>query len=146
METHHRVELALIPVAVTAVGLSARWLPSRVGAGALLTTACLAWLVQGGLRDAWLLYRLRTRPDPRPPRRLACMCLESSAGLTGVLVGGALAALGRGGDVAMSPLRWSLLAAAVFALGFLARELVITWRPLGLRRVPDHHSIVFTWW
>ena len=38
------------------------------------------------------------------------------------------------------------LAAAVFMLGFLAKDFVISWRPLGVRRDPDHHSIIFTWW
>jgi hypothetical protein len=146
MQVHHRVEVALIPVAVAAVALGARWLPTAVGSGELLAGACLAWLVQGGLRDAWLLYRMKSRPDGAPRRRLPCMCLESSAGFTGVIVGGALAALGRGGSVTMTPLRWATLAAAVFALGFWLREVVITWRPLGLRREPDHHTIVFTWW
>ena len=146
MKTQHQVELALIPVAVAAVGVASRWLPTRVGAGELLAGACLAWLVQGGLRDVWLLLRLKKRPPATAPRRLPCMCLESSAGLTGVIVGGALAALGRGGAVTMSPLRWAALAAAVFTVGFLTREVIITWRPLGLRREPDHHSIVFTWW
>lgn len=136
----------MIPVAVAAVGVGARWLPAVVGAGELLAGACLAWLVQGGLRDAWLLYRMRARPDRAPRRRMACVCLESSAGLTGVVVGAVLAALGRGGTVAMGPARWAALAAVVFTAGFLLREVVVTWRPLGLRREPDHHAIVFTWW
>jgi hypothetical protein len=39
-----------------------------------------------------------------------------------------------------------LLAAGVLTLGFLARELIIRWHTLGLRRVPDHYTIIFTWW
>ena len=73
MNTHGKVELALIPVAVAGVAAGAPWLPTRVGVGELLT-------------------------------------------------------------------------AAVLATGFALREVVITWRPFGLRREPDHHTIVFTWW
>ena len=146
MRAHHKVEAALIPFAVAGVALLAPWLPTRLGAGELLAVACLAWLIQGGLRDAWLLYRMKTRPPRTAPRKLACMCLESSAGLTGVVVGAVLAATGRGGVVALDRLRWAALAAVVFTLGFLLREVVITWRPLGVRREPEHHTIIFTWW
>lgn len=146
VRTREKVELALIPVAVAAVGLTSRWLPGHLGTGELLVTACLAWLVQGGVRDLWLLYRLKSRPATTPPRRLACLCLESSVGLAGVLLGVGLALSGLGGSVTLSPARWMLLAAVVFTAGFLAKDLVISWRPLAVRRDPDHHSVIFTWW
>lgn len=112
----------------------------------MFVIACLAWLVQGGLRDLRLLYLLKSRPVTAPRRRLACLCLESSVGLTGVMVGVLLALGGLRGQITLNAGRWMLLAAAVFALGFLARDLVISWRPPGIRRDPDHHSIIFTWW
>jgi len=146
MKTREKIELGLIPVAVAAVGLAARWLPDQLGTGELLVIACLAWLVQGGLRDLWPLYLLKAQPATAPRRRLACMCLESSVGLTGIVLGAALALSGIGGQITLSPARWMLLAAAVLTLGFLARDLVISWRPPGIRRDPDHHSIIFTWW
>ena len=113
--------------------------------GALLAGGCLAWLVQGGLRDLWLLYLLKTRPASTPSRKLACMCFESTAGMLGLLVGLGLVLCDFGGEVSLTPGRWMLLAGGVFTLGFLARDLVISWRPLGLRRDPEHHSIIFTW-
>ena len=146
MKTREKVELALIPLAVIAVGLSARWLPAELGTGELLVIACLAWLVQGGIRDLWLLYLLKSHSPSTPRRRLACMCLESSVGLTGVMIGVVLALCGVGGRIALNSNRWMVLAAGVLVLGFLAKDLVISWRPLGVRRDPEHHSIVFTWW
>lgn len=145
MKTRDKVELALIPPAVAVVWLGGSALPARLGTGPLLVIACLAWLVQGGLRDIWLLCRMKTQPAPAAPRRLACMCLESSAGMTGIVVGLGLALSGLGGEIALGPGRWALLAAGVFATGFLLKDFVIAWRPLGLRRDPEHHSIVFTW-
>ena len=146
MKSREKIELALIPIAVAAAGLAGRWLPTELGTGELLVIACLAWLVQGGLRDLWLLYVLKSQPATAPRRRLACMCLESSVGLTGVVVGVVLALCGIGGRVAFDAGRWMILAAVVFTLGFLAKDLVISWRPLGVRRDPDHHTILFTWW
>ncbi len=144
MKSRQKVEIGLIPVAVIMVGLASRRLPVQVGVGALLVIACLIWLVEGGLRDLWLLYLLKSQPAA--PRRLACMCLESSVGLTGVVVGVILALCNVGGQIAFNPARWMLLTATVLALGFVAKDFVISWRPLGVRRDPDHHSIVFTWW
>lgn len=146
MPTREKIELALIPVGIAAVGLAGHRLPGQLNFGELLVITCLAWLVQGGVRDLWLLYLLKSRPAAVPSRRLACMCLESSVGLAGLLVGVVLALAGVGGQIALTPTRWMLLTAAVLTLGFLAKDLVISWRPLGVRRDPDHHSIIFTWW
>ncbi len=144
MKTHEKIELALIPVVVGAVWLGRRFLPVRLTVGELLVIACLAWLVQGGIRDLWLIWRMKSRPAP-PSRRLACMCLESGAGLTGILLGIVLVLCGVGGEWALSAERWALLTAGVLTLGFLLKDFVVTWRPLGLRREPEHHTIIFTW-
>ncbi len=146
MQTRDKIELGLIPVAVLLVGSFSRFLPTRLAIGEVLTLACLAWLVHGGVRDLWLMYQLKTRPSSAPRRKLACMCLESSAGMTGLIVGIGLTLCGFGGELRFTPTRWMLLAGGVFALGFLLKDFVISWRPLGLRRDPEHHSIVFTWW
>ena len=146
MKTREKVELGLIPVVVATVGATGRFLPTELGTGELLTIGCLTWLVQGGVRDLWLLYLMKSRPAAAPRRKLACMCLESSAGLTGLVVGVALALSGTGGRITLNAGRWMLLAGVVLALGFVARDFVISWRPLGLRRDPDHHTIIFAWW
>jgi hypothetical protein len=145
LKTREKVELGLIPVVVAIIGLAGRSLPAQLGSGSLLVIACLAWLVQGGLRDLWLLYLVKSQPAATP-RRLACMCLESSVGLTGLVIGVVLAVGNVGGRHTLNANRWMLLAAVVLTVGFLAKDLVISWRPLGVRRDPDHHSIVFTWW
>jgi len=146
MKTREKVELGLLPVVVATVGATERFLPAQLGAGELLTIACLTWLVQGGVRDLWLLYLMKSRPAVTPRRKLACMCLESSVGLTGLVVGVMLALSGIGGRITLNAGRWMLVAGMVFTLGFLAKDFVISWRPLGLRRDPDHHTILFTWW
>ncbi|MEO6875763.1 MAG: hypothetical protein ABI222_13175 [Opitutaceae bacterium] len=146
MKTREKIELGLIPVVVAAVGLAARGLPTQLPTGEVLVIACLAWLVQGGVRDLWLLYLIKSRPATAPQRKLACMCLESSVGLTGLVLGIGLAVGGLGGHVTFTPARWMLLTAAVLTMGFLAKDLIISWRPLGVRRDPDHHTIIFTWW
>lgn len=145
MKAPAKIELALIPAVVAIVGAVGRWLPARLGFGELLTIGCVSWLVQGGIRDLWFLYVLKSRPGSAPRRRLPCMCLESSAGLTGILVGVVLALSGIGGSIALTPVRWAAIAAGVLTPGFLLRDIVIAWRPPGVRRDPEHHSIIFAW-
>jgi hypothetical protein len=146
MKIREKVELGLIPVVVVTVGICAPHLPAELGTGELLVIACLAWLVQGGLRDLWLLHLVKSRPKAESRRKLACLCLECSVGLTGVVFGVVLALSGGGSRVTLTSGRWMLLAAVVLALGFLAKDFVISWRPLGVRREPDHHTIIFAWW
>jgi hypothetical protein len=40
-------------------------------------------------------------------------------------------------------LRWAVVAAIVLLGGFTLKDFVITWRPWGIRRERDHHSIIF---
>ena len=134
---------------LSGLGAAAVFHPAPGSAADAAGTAPFPWrgrLVQGGLRDLWLLYVVKSAPAAAPRRRLPCMCLESSVGLTGVVVGVILALSGIGRPIALNPSRWMGLTAAVLILGFLAKDLVISWRPLGIRRDPEHHSIVFTWW
>jgi hypothetical protein len=145
MQAHGKVELALIPCAVAVIATGAGRLPTHLSVGELLTIGCVAWLVQGGIRDVWLLYRQKTRPSPEPTRKLTGMCFESTAGLTGILVGVVLALATNGPEFSLTPKRWACFAAAVFILGFLLKDFVITWRPIGLRRERNHGSIVVSW-
>lgn len=145
MKTREKIELILIPTVVAGIAWqSDRW-PDSLTIGGAIALGCLAWLVQGGLRDAWLLYLTKTHADYAPRRKVACMCLESTAGMIGLLIGIGLALSGIGGDVAMTRGRWAGLAAAALVVGFLAKDYVVSWRPLGVRREPDHHTFIFTW-
>ena len=146
MKPRDKLELALIPIAAVSAGALSLLLPRQLTASEWLGLSCLAWLVQGGIRDLWLLLELKKQRSASPQRKLACMCFESTVGFTGLCVAAGFSLAGLGGRVLMSPTRVGVMAGVVFLVGFLLKDLIITWRPLGLRRDPDHHSIVFTWW
>ncbi|WP_374554604.1 hypothetical protein [Thermomonas sp.] len=141
--THaERTELALIPVAAVAAWAMAARLPTAPDVGTLLLVGAVLLLLQGLLRDLWLLWRRRTAPPAGQPRRMACLCLESTLGSTGVLAG--LVVLGNGlpWRLALPAWGWGLLVGGVLALGFAIKDLVIALRPLRLVRDPDHLNIV----
>ena len=145
MRAVEKVELAGIAIIIPAVGLLGRFLPVALHLGELLTITCVVWLLQGGTRDAWFLFALRSGRLQLPRRKMACMCLESSAGLTGIVIGVVLAVSGAGPNVSLSPVRWAAITATVLLGGFLLKDFVITWRPLGIRREREHPGIVFAW-
>ncbi|WP_330946160.1 hypothetical protein [Thermomonas sp. LB-4] len=145
MTRAERLELALIPLAAAAAwGVAAR-LPDAPGLGDLLLAGAVLLLLQGLLRDLWLLWRRRALAAEAQPRRMPCLCLESALGATGVLAGLVFLGSGQAWRMAMPDWGWSLLVAVVLALGFAIKDLVIALRPLRLAREADHLNIVVGW-
>ncbi|ODU51220.1 MAG: hypothetical protein ABS98_07290 [Lysobacteraceae bacterium SCN 69-48] len=145
MTRAERLELALIPLAAAAAwGVAAR-LPDAPGLGDLLLAGAVLLLLQGLLRDLWLLWRRRALAAAAQPRRMPCLCLESALGTTGVLAGLVFLGSGLAWRMAMPDWGWSLLVAVVLALGFAIKDLVIALRPLRLVRDADHLNIAVGW-
>lgn len=145
MTRAERLELALIPLAAAAAwGMAAR-LPDAPGLGDPLLAGAVLLLLQGLLRDLWLLWRRRTLAATAQPRRMPCLCLESALGTTGVLAGLVVLGSGLPWRIALTAWGWGLLVGAVLALGFAIKDLVIALRPLRLVRDADHLSIVVGW-
>ena len=144
--THaERTELALIPLAAAVAWAMAAHLPAAPGLGTLLLAGAVLLLLQGLLRDLWLLSRRRTAPPAGQPRRMACLCLESTLGSTGVLAGLVVLGSGLPWRIALPAWGWGLLAGGVLALGFAIKDLVIALHPLRLVRDADHLNIVVGW-
>jgi len=76
---------------------------------------------------------------------MKCMCLESTLGLGGVLIGVALTAIGITTQVPLSTLAWPILIGSIMLFGFLTRDIVITWSPWGIKKHPGHGSILVVW-
>ena len=97
--------------------------------------AAVVILGQGLLRD---VARLMLRRGPKPEAtKLACLCAESSLGLTLLLLGaGGLTLLGVTQTVHLTPLRLSLTLLGLLTVGYVAKDYVLV-----LKRVEDHASI-----
>lgn len=137
-----KTELGLISLPGLAVWLMPGVLPASIGMGSLLLWASALLLLQGLLRDLWLLAR---QQPTRPQIRLRCMCIESTVGLAGVIAG--LVILGSVFDwmVSMETWIWSLLLTLVLLSGFVIKDYVFVWPPLRIRKVKNHGAIVFAW-
>jgi len=145
MTNGERIELVLISLAAATAWTLAARLPAAPGLGTLLLAGAVLLLLQGLLRDLWLLWRHRPRPPAGQPRRMACLCLESTLGSTGVLAGLVVLGSGMPWRLALPAWGWGLLVGGVLALGFAIKDVVIALRPLRLVRDPDHLNIVVGW-
>ncbi len=145
MTTAEKTELALIPLSGAAVWLIAARLPAQIGIGSLLLVAAVLLLLQGLVRDLWLLSRRRQQSQDGPRQHALCMCVESTVGATGVVAG--LIVLGSAADATLFASQgfWSILAVAVLAIGFAIKDFVFEWRPFRIRREKDHVNLVFSW-
>jgi hypothetical protein len=145
MTTGEKVELALIPVFGAGLWLMAPELPDKVGVGNLLLGASAFLLLQSLIRDLWLLAREKRAAQLSPRRKARCMCVESTVGATGVIVGIILLGSGIDRSVVMNDWIWSPLVMVVMGIGFVIKDYVLEWSPLRVRRDREHVNIVFTW-
>ncbi len=149
MTSATRNEVLLLLIAVVVVAWQAPHLPASLEVGELIAGAALALLLQGGVRDVVSLIREKRRKASgvvaaEVPHEAHCMCLESTIGLSGVLLGVVLTALlTNGSRVGLLVWIWPVGIAMIGLTGLGIRDLVIQWKPkIRLLRVKDHGSIL----
>ena len=145
MKTAEIIELALIPVAGAFVWWLAGRLPDQISIGSLLLAASVLLLLQGLLRDLWILAQRREHSPSGPRTEALCMCVESTVGVTGVVAGLILVGAAADKTLVMSQGLWATLAMVVLAVGFAIKDFVFEWRPFRIRRDKDHVNLVFSW-
>lgn len=130
------------------------WLPAKLQVGSLVLWASVVALAQSLIRDVIILARARvdarasegaSSSEPSSPPR-GVMCLESSLGLTGVLIGGGLLIANLVSPLGLatrpSPLAWTLGTGALLLGGVWVKDFVFTWRPWRFYKDPDHVNLV----
>ena len=140
-----RIELTVIPVMGMSFWFMTPVLPDMIPAGRLLLVASALLLFQSLVRDLWLLARKRRGEQTSLGRAARCMCIESTVGATGIVMGAILSGAGIGQPVSMTEWTWSVLVVLVLSGGFLMKDYVLEWSPWRIRRDKDHMNIVFTW-
>lgn len=145
MTTAEKIEVTLIPLAGASIWLAREWLPSDIGIGSLLLASSVLLLFQGLVRDLWLLFKRKrdTQSGIRP--EVLCMCVESTVGVTGVVVGIIILGSAINRPMPMRSWIWSFLAVAVLTIGFAIKDFIFEWRPFRIRRDKNHLNIVFRW-
>ncbi len=145
--THtEKIELILIVVVLTFVLLFSYRLPAQINLSTLVLSLASVLLLQGLIRDLWYLYSKRKVDSlDNPVKHVQCMCLESTIGFSGILIGLLLLSSNIDGDVGISGVLWPCILAVVLTGGFLIKDLVIEWNPWRIYKEKDHINIVFSW-
>lgn len=139
------IELSIIGIATTASWLTRPYLPSAVPLWQIVLCLAGLLLAQSLVRDVAILLRQRRVKAQGPSKEVQCFCLESTIGTTGVVAAAALVWLPVSATIAFSAWQFSLAIAGTLVLGFLIKDLVISWNPLGLRREKNHLNLIVRW-
>ena len=145
MTSAEKIELAMIPVLSGLIASLADHLPQVVDLGNLVLTASGLLLFQGLIRDLWLLAKAKREPKPDAIQKTRCICLESTVGMSGIVIGLVLLGAGLDWPIIMANWSWCLLVALTTIIGFAMKDYVVEWMPFRLRKDADHMNIVFTW-
>ncbi len=139
------IEILLIGILAPMSWVAWPYFPSPTPIWQIVLGVSTLLLLQSLLRDVAILLRTRRSALNEPRKEAQCFCLESTVGLTGVIVGAALVGLGSSTDVAISRWDFFLAVAGTMALSFIVKDLVISWQPLGVRREKDHLNLIVRW-
>jgi hypothetical protein len=102
-------------------------------------------LMQSLVRDIAILFCHWRSASNEPRKEAQCFCLESTVGSAGIVAGAVLAGLDISTQVPMGRWDFFLAVAGTMALGFIIKDLVISWKPFGVRREKDHLNLIVRW-
>jgi len=139
------IELAIIVVVATIGWLVWPYFSAAMPIWQIVLGASALLLAQSLVRDVAILFRSWRSASNATRKEAQCFCLESTVGLTGVIVGLALIGLGSSHQIEMSRLGFSIAVAGTMALGFVIKDFVISWNPFGVRREKDHLNLIVRW-
>lgn len=143
MSASERCEVLLIGVFILLMAsFFALLLPANIKLGSLLLYCSALLLMQGLVRDLYY-YFSQNALDDSSVKHAQCICLESSIGVIGILAGFIVTFSSIDFQLPLSPQAWTLLLGVVLIIGFLLKDWVFHWQPIGLRREKNHMNVIF---
>ena len=143
MNDTEKTELALILICIILLFLFGSVLPETINL-ARLTIYCSGLLLfQGLIRDLWYLYANKHTSNTTAEAK-QCICLESSIGTLGILMGTILLFNQFNTQLQLTNFRWAMLIGTVLVIGFLMKDLVFYWQIFRIHREKNHSNIIFT--
>lgn len=140
-----KVELMLIPIIGVNIWLLSSYLPKSLSFGRVLLAISALLLLQSLIRDVWLLIKQKHAEKTEAKTIMRCMCVESTVGLTGVVIGVVLLGSGLDQPVTINYWVWSTAAIAILLIGFVMKDYVMEFKPFRLRKNRHHQNIVVKW-
>jgi hypothetical protein len=139
------IEVLAIAIVTTASCPTSKLFPSTMPLWQIVLGASALLLAQSLVRDVAILLCNRRSAANEPRKEAQCFCLESTVGATGVVAGALLAGLGSSTQLAIGRWDFVLAIAGTMALGFAIKDMVVSWKPFGVRREKDHLNLIVRW-
>jgi hypothetical protein len=139
------IELTTIVVTAAASFFARPLLPSAMPLWQIVLGLSVLLLAQSLVRDVAILFRKRHSQTSEPRQEAQCFCLESTVGMTGVIAGALFVGLGNAHQIPISHLEFSIAVMGILTLGFIIKDFVISWNPIGARREKDHLNLIVRW-
>lgn len=145
MTKAEKAELFFIPVSGITFWVITPFIPEQLSLGHLFLYASALLLFQSLVRDLLLLNTMKSRESSSSTKSAQCMCIESTVGMTGIVLGALLLGIGVAVSISMTEWYWSLMAMVVTGSGFLIKDYVFEWNPWRIRQDKDHMNIIVKW-
>ena len=145
MTRAERIEAALIAGLALVSTLAWPYLPAEIAVSRWILGCAVLLLAQSLLRDITILLRGRSAKQEMAAHSANCMCLESTIGAVGVVVGLGAAGLANFGTASLGRVGFSLSVIGTLAFGLAIKDWVISWNPWGFRREKDHLNLIVRW-
>jgi len=146
MTAREKGELVLIALAISGSATLYTRLPAKLNSGDIVLYASILLLAQGLVRDLWIKFaspKPAAKPDLPHATGPICMCVESTVGVLGVIIGLMLVFAGTQTPVKLAAWFWPVMVGGVLIVGYLIKDFVLDWRGKRIRREKDHQNIVF---
>ena len=149
LTTLEKAELLLILLSMASLVVVTEFLsifsfPASALLGHIVLWLCGLLLFQGLIRDLWLLRTSKAQSNAKKTAKM--MCIESSIGLLGILVGLLLSLYFSSLTIALVNWVWIALIAMILVFGFFLKDYVFAFNPLRIAREPDHLNVVVKFW
>lgn len=146
MSRTEKSELLLIALLLIGVLLVEAVLPAKLRFSNVVLYAASLLLLQSLFRDLWYLFASRFKEtSDSQVKEMQCMCVESTVGIVGVVIGLLLFFTQIDVYLTMSTILWLTLVGGVLIGGFFIKDYVFMWNPWRIYKDKDHLNIVFSW-
>ena len=145
MTTTEKKELSIIAVCLLVLVLFRPWTPLPESLSNLILSLSALLLMQGLLRDLYYLSKHKVGVEnDTEQRKVFGLCLESSIGVFGIVIGAALLFLMGNPLINISFIVLLLLVSIVLIAGFLINDLVLDFSTMKVYKDAEHMNIIVT--
>ena len=145
LSSFERVEMTLVLLFRIIICFAAHLLPKQLDTANIIFFVSALMLFQSLIRDLFILARSKKIALAIPFKKARCMCLESTVGISGILIGVGFIFSGFNQTILLSTWQWWAISMAVMISSFLLKDFVIESNPWRIIRDKDHMNILFTW-